>query len=285
MPCDSEVRTRAREPSTESRRRARLRRASLVAGCLAVIAVVAGCTAPGDGAEATDVPSAPNVTEPTTATEVPMPTTTRPAMSPEEATAALHAAVAADDVAGVTSAIEAGADLEARGAGGATALVVATKANRVAIARVLLEAGADPNATDDISDSAFLYAGAEGLDEILVMTLAHGADVTSTNRFGGTALIPASEHGHVETVRILIEAGVPVNHINNVPWTALHEAIVLGDGGPDQVEVVRLLLGAGADPTIPDGAGVPPRRLAADRGFDEIVALLDVALLTWDAPA
>ena len=63
------------------------------------------------------------------------------------------------------------------------------------------------------------------------MTLAHGADLASTNRYGGTALIPAAERGHVETVRRLIEAGVDVDHVNKLGWTALLEAIILGDGG------------------------------------------------------
>ncbi len=160
---------------------------------------------------------------------------------------------------------------------GTPAIVAATKAGDTETVRTLLEAGADPNAKDGMQDSAFLYAGAEGLDEILKLTLAHGADVTSTNRYGGTALIPASEHGHVSTVRILLDAGVPVNHVNNLNWTALHEAIVLGNGSADHVEVVRMLLAAGADPSIPDGDGVFPRDLAADRGYDEIVELITLA--------
>ena len=192
-----------------------------------------------------------------------------------DATARLLRAVADDDVAGVQDAIADGADLERRDQDGRTPLVAATKANRVQVAAALLQAGADPNAKDDLQDSAFLYAGAEGLDEILAMTLDHGADVRSTNRFGGTALIPASEHAHVETVRALIAAGVPIDHVNNLGWTALHEAIVLGNGDQDHVTVVRLLLEAGADATIPDRNGTLPRQLAADAGHTAIVAELD----------
>jgi len=192
-----------------------------------------------------------------------------------DATARLVRAVADDDPAGARDAFADGADLEWRDQDGRTPLVAATKADRVQVARVLLEAGADPDAKDDLQDSAFLYAGAEGLDEILVLTLDHGADVRSTNRFGGTALIPASEHAHVETVRTLIAAGVPINHVNNLGWTALHEAIVLGNGDQDHVTVVRLLLEAGADATIPDRNGTLPRQLAADAGHTAIVAELD----------
>lgn len=247
----------------------------IVAGFL----LLAGCGGPpSDEAAASSSPPAPSAagetgTEPTQPTKEP---TVRPSDNPE-ATARLLDAVAAGDLAACRRAIADGANLEKRGAEGRTPLVAATKANRVAIARELLEAGADPNAKDDIEDSAFLYAGAEGFNEILRLTLEHGADVESTNRFGGTALIPASEHAHVETVRILIAAGVPVDHVNNLDWTALHEAIVLGNGDADHVTVVRLLLRAGADPSIRDGDGVLPRDLAAARGYDEIVAEIDRA--------
>ena len=46
-------------------------------------------------------------------------------------------------------------------------------------------------------------------------------------------MIPASERGHVEVVRYLLEeTDVDVDHVNNLGWTALLEAVILGDGGP-----------------------------------------------------
>lgn len=52
-----------------------------------------------------------------------------------------------------------------------------------------------------------------------------------TSRYGGAALIPAAEPGHVETVRVLINADLEVDHSQKQGWTALLEAIILGDGG------------------------------------------------------
>ena len=196
-------------------------------------------------------------------------------MSRQDATRALFRAASTGDVAAARAAIAAKADLKARDDRRRTPLVVATKAKQTKVAVLLLEAGADPDAKDDLQDSAFLYAGAEGYNEILQATLRHGANVQSTNRFGGTALIPASEHGHSETVRILINAGVPVDHVNDLNWTAMLEAIVLGNGSADHVDVVRQLIGAGTDTSIRDGNGRTPRSLAAARGYDEIVALID----------
>lgn len=153
-------------------------------------------------------------------------------------------------------------------------LIAAAKANNAPLVAALIRRGGNVNAKDAIQDSAFLYAGAEGFNEVLRLTLAAGADVSSTNRYGGTALIPASEHGHVETVQILIAAGVPVNHVNNLGWTAMQEAILLNNGGPHQLEVVRLLLDAGADPDIRDPEGRTAHQNAERLGFAEIAALI-----------
>lgn len=174
----------------------------------------------------------------------------------------------------VAAAIAAGADIEARDASSATPLLVATRAGLTEAARILLEAGADPNAQDADLDSAFLEAGALGRTEIAVLAAAHGADFGVVNRYGGTALIPACERGFVETVRALLGVGVPVDHVNRLGWTGLHEAIILGTGGADHTEVVRLLLGAGADPNLPDGEGTTPFELADSRGYTEMAGLI-----------
>src|SRR5690606_32623090 len=125
-----------------------------------------------------------------------------------------------------------------------------------------------------INDSAYLYAGAQGHLDILNMTLSHNADLQSTNRYGGTALIPAAERGHVATVRTLIEAGVAVDHVNNLGWTALLEAIILGDGGPRHARIVQLLVDAGAAPGLADGQGVTPLAHARQRGYADIEQIL-----------
>jgi len=50
-------------------------------------------------------------------------------------------------------------------------------------------------------------------------------------RYGGTAPIPASRYGHVETVRELLKTKIDVDHLDHLGWTALPEAVILGDGG------------------------------------------------------
>jgi ankyrin repeat protein len=188
---------------------------------------------------------------------------------------ALLRAAAENDSTGIAELISRGAEMEFRDDRGRTSLLIATHHNAVEAARVLILAGADVNAADDIQDTPYLYAGAEGRLEILRMTLDHGADLKSVNRYGGTALIPAAHHGHVDTVRELLNTAMDIDHINNLGWTALLEAVILGDGSDTYVEIVRLLVDAGADPSIGDREGVTPLQHARASGYGDIVETLE----------
>jgi ankyrin repeat protein len=81
--------------------------------------------------------------------------------------------------------------------------------------------------------------------------------------------------GHVGVVDALIKAGAPLDHVNNLGWTALIEAVILGDGGARHTEVVRLLTAAGANRAIADRQGRTPLDLASERGYGAMVRLLD----------
>jgi ankyrin repeat protein len=190
----------------------------------------------------------------------------------------LFSAAASGDVAGISAALVGGADVDARDAHGRTALLVATIAGQVDAVRRLLDAEPDVDLQDDQLDNPFLYAGAEGLTEILRLVNEAGADPSLTNRFGGTALIPASERGHVETVRYLLEeTDVDIDHVNRLGWTALLEAIVLGNGDAAHQKVVRLLIEHGADVDIADKDGVRPLAHARAKGQTVIAAALEAA--------
>jgi len=187
---------------------------------------------------------------------------------------ALIAVAGKGDLAGFERLVREGASVAARDGRGRTALLAATHGNHVAVARALIAAGADVNAKDDIQDSPYLYAGAGGLIEILKLTLPK-ADLKSTNRYGGTALIPAAHHGHPEAVKILLGTAIDKDHVNRLGWTALLEAVILGDGGPVHTEIVRLLVEAGANVNIADKDGVTPLAHAKRRGFSGMVRILE----------
>jgi len=79
----------------------------------------------------------------------------------------------------------------------------------------------------------------------------------------------------VEVVRELLRTKIDVDHVNRFGWTALIEAVILGDGGPRHTEIVRLLVAHGADARIADPDGVTPLMHARRRGFAEIVRILE----------
>ncbi|MBF9067172.1 ankyrin repeat domain-containing protein [Streptacidiphilus fuscans] len=188
--------------------------------------------------------------------------------TPTSASASLLDAAARGDVEAVRAALDAGADTEVRDDSRRTPLLLAALADHVAVAEVLVAAGADVNAQDDRDDSAWLVTGVTGSVEMMRTLLPAGPDLTLTNRFGGISVIPASERGHVAYVRaVLAETATDVDHVNRLGWTALLEAVILGDGGPVHQQVVEILLAAGADPAIRDHDGLTARVHAERRGF------------------
>lgn len=189
---------------------------------------------------------------------------------------ALLRAAALGDKAAVVSALNAGAAIDARDANLQTPLLIAIQNDNRDVAAHLIARGADINAVAANEDTPWLLAGALGRASMLAAMLETGkVDYTKRNRYGGNALIPACERGHVETVQLLLEkSAIDVNHINNLGWTALLEAVILSDGGPRHIEIVRLLLAHGADPNIADRDGISPLKHAQDRRYDAIAAMI-----------
>lgn len=152
-----------------------------------------------------------------------------------------------------------GANIDATDERGRTSVMIAVHTNQLELFTFLVEQGANINIRDNQLDNPLLYAGAEGKLDFLKAAIAAGADTTITNRYGGTALIPAADRGHVEIVReLLMNSDVDVNHVNNLGWTALLEAIILGNGGKNHQEIVNLLVEHGADVNLADRSGVTP---------------------------
>ena len=78
-------------------------------------------------------------------------------------------------------------------------------------------------------------------------------------------------------VRQLIAAGAPLDHVNNLHWTAVIEAIVLGDGGPRHQATLKALIDAGANRQLKDRQGNTPLQLARSRGHSQMVRMLEKA--------
>jgi len=187
----------------------------------------------------------------------------------------LHAAVQRGDLAQIEQRIAAGADVNARDAQGRTPLHVATFAKQRDAIRALARAGADLGALENDRYDAVTIAAVADDEETLRVLLSLGASAKLvTSRYDGTALIAAAHLGHDGVVRQLIAAGAPLDHVNNLHWTALIEAIVLGNGGARHVATVRALVEAGASTRLADRDGRTPLALARSRGYDEMVHIL-----------
>ena len=191
----------------------------------------------------------------------------------------IHAAAQRGDTAGIDALGRASrVALESRDGHGRTALHVATFARQQPAIKALLAAGANSGALENDRYDAVTIAAVAGDEETLRVLLAGGASAKlTTSRYEGTALIAAAHLGHDGVVRQLIAAGAPLDHVNNLHWTALIEAIVLGDGGRRHQATVRALLNAGASSTLTDREGRTPMQLARMRGYTAIVSMLESA--------
>lgn len=203
---------------------------------------------------------------------------TAPSSSEIAAYTGLHAAVAQGDHSVIQGLIGSGADLNVRDRNGRTPLMVATHLKKTKVARQLLKAGADVNALD--SERYDMLTIASVINDLPLVQLAIDSGANAklvTSPYDGTALIAAAHLGHDEVVRALIAAGAPLDHVNNLSWTALIEAIVLGNGGPRHQDVVQHLVNAGADLNLGDGRDIKPLSLARHGGYTEIAKILEKA--------
>jgi ankyrin repeat protein len=190
----------------------------------------------------------------------------------------LLAAAHRGDLAQLGRLLAAGADLKQRDAQGRSAVHVAAFARQREVLRRLARAGADLEALENDRYDAVTIAAVADDEETLRVLLELGASAKRvTSRYDGTALIAAAHLGHAGVVRQLIQAGAPLDHVNDLHWTAVIEAVVLGDGGARHQATLRALLDAGASVALTDRSGRTPLELARQRGYSEMAALLEAA--------
>ena len=187
----------------------------------------------------------------------------------------LHEAAWRGDADTLRRLIAARTPVDARDGYGRTALHVATFAKRHGAIRLLAAAGADLGALEHDRYDAVTIAAVADDEATLALLLSLGASAKLvTSRYDGTALIAAAHLGHDGVVRQLIAAGAPLDHVNNLHWTALIEAIVLGDGGRRHQACVDALVAAGASHRLADRQGRTPLQLAEQRGYAAMVRRL-----------
>jgi ankyrin repeat protein len=118
--------------------------------------------------------------------------------------------------------------------------------------RSALSKGADPNCeTDEKRFTPLWVAACHGLLEITRLLLEAGANVNAVNFEGTTSLKEAAQIGATEVVGLLIERGANLDH---APYV-LKDGPLIVAAAKDHIEVVRLLLTAGANSQAQQSGG------------------------------
>jgi uncharacterized protein len=175
-------------------------------------------------------------------------------------TANLVKAAGAGDFPKVKELVAAKAKLDGRGQHGYTPLTAAISGDHLEVALYLIEQGADvslkdKNGTDPLRWAAIRSGWVMKHQNVRLATLLldKGAAVDTRDKNGFTPLIWAANRGAVKLVELLIARGVDVNakttQKHNAGRTALYMA--------RNIDVVRVLLAAGADPNALTEDGGP----------------------------
>jgi ankyrin repeat protein len=138
-------------------------------------------------------------------------------------------------------------------------LAWAASSGQLGVSRLLIERGANIDVTGCEGKTAIHYAVEEEAEEVVALLLDNGAHANSRDVYGFTPLMDACDNDHLDVVKMLVQhigrQGVRTRSYDGT--TALHCA---AESGND--EMVRILLLAGADPTIRDYDGRTPRAFA-----------------------
>ncbi len=136
-----------------------------------------------------------------------------------------------------------------------------------------LDRGFDANLRGPGETTPLHWAVSWGRDDVAMLLMEHGADPSLTDDEGETPLYLGARKGYTETTvveALLAHPKTDVNAANDTGWTALHGASLRG-----REDMVKLLLLAGAEPTLRTKGGETAADLARRKGHERIAALLE----------
>ncbi|AWH85513.1 hypothetical protein HYN59_10485 [Flavobacterium album] len=145
----------------------------------------------------------------------------------------------------------------------------------IAITRLLLEHGADPN-TGKWGPIFLSICYMPQREEMIHLFLEFGVDITlSRDNDGHTVLQSAAASGLPWLVKECIAKGMDVNHVPKNGLTAIHYA---AGAANNAIEVIDLLIEAGANLEFPEGERSPMHMAAADGTAETIDYLVKLGL-------
>jgi ankyrin repeat protein len=157
-------------------------------------------------------------------------------------------------------ALEDGADVDARGPDGATALIWAAHRGDRELVEALLARGANPDAANDYGVTPLAAAAVEADAAIIAALLEAGADVDSPNAEGQTALMVVARTGRVDAARLLLDRGARVNAREGFGG----QTALMWAAAQKQTEMIRLLIEHGAEVDARGTAHEWERRVTAE---------------------
>lgn len=168
--------------------------------------------------------------------------------------APIHDAAKKGDLAAITAALDAGADVNGTD-GSAPPLFFAVRRMHLAAAKLLIDRGADINAPTQWGP-ALMPAVTKGKIDLINLLLEKGANPNS-DWDGEAVLHIAAKQGCLDCVKALVEAGANVNAQTKDSKTPLHLAKLRGHG-----DVADYLMAHGV--IVPRPGPISPRLAAAD---------------------
>ncbi|MEP7306758.1 MAG: ankyrin repeat domain-containing protein [Acidobacteriota bacterium] len=136
-----------------------------------------------------------------------------------------------------------GADPNAPGPDGTTAIMWAASNDDLELARALIKAGANVKLKNRFGTSALTEAAIVGSAPVIDALLKAGADPNTKNPEGETALMAAARSGHLDAAKRLVDGGADVNARES--WGG--QSALMWAAAQSQAEMVRFLASRGAD--------------------------------------
>ena len=200
--------------------------------------------------------------------------------TPDDPRTALMRAAEAGRLEDVRNLLKADANVnESRPGIGLTALMIAAGRGDLEMVKVLLAAGANPNAAGGVAHGGFWTVLTFAMNpknknrlEMVDTLLASGAKLNPEPWFPESLLQAMIKANDIEMIKALLERGSDVNWENDIGTTALVTAIATSE---PNVEVIRLLLNAGANPN-------KPRLWIGDDCVSLLTSFGGASAISWD---
>jgi uncharacterized protein len=155
----------------------------------------------------------------------------------------LDAAESGDRAAALRLLAKGGANVNAAGPDGTTALMYAASNDDLELVRALIKAGANVKLANQFGTSAITEASILGSTPIIDALLKAGADANFKNPNGETPIMAAARSGKVDAAKRLLDAGADVNAKET--WGG--QSAVMWAAAQSQADMVKLLASKGAN--------------------------------------